>query len=634
VARGEYRQVYDAQKKKWEYDLAIYLSQKEKTMRKNLVVIFSLVIVASMLLTSCATAAEPETIIQTVVVDGEVKEIVVTATPDPDAIKAEPKVLTLELGPNDIPTLDPALASDNASLQIIEETFIGLTRLDEESIEVVPGMAEEWELSEDGRTITFKLRDDVPWVRYDSLAGEAVAVLDCEGNARMVNANDFYYGIVRTLTPATASDYAYVLSFAIEGAAAFNNGETDDPSTIGVEVINDYTIAITFIQDAAYNLNIAGMWIADAMPSWLIEGDDCTEARGDRWTETGFQQSYGPFVMKEWVHDAFITLVPNNLWVETEEIPMPVIDEVTWYFLDNTAAFAEYEAGNMDVTRVPLADIDRVKVDPVYSQELHIAPQLSTYYYGFNTEAEHVSDIRVRRALSMAVDRQSLVDNVTKGGQEPAQWFCRPGLVACPTMESHPDLGVKYDPETARALLQEYMDENGLTIEDVDITLMFNTGSGNQKIAEAIQGMWHEVLGLNVNLTNQEWKVFLKTTKSPDAPQVYRSGWNLDYPDANNFTFEVTASGGNDNPVDADGVKGGLHWYNEEFEQLVRLAAAERDPEQRIEYYAQAEQILAYEDAAIIPIYWYTQVNVTKPHVVRTYSNTGSQHIEKWDIVR
>jgi oligopeptide transport system substrate-binding protein len=604
-------------------------------MSKKLVAVFSLVIIASMVLTACsAPAAEPETIIQTVVVEGEVQEVVVTATPDPASIKAEPKVLTLELGPGDIPTLDPALATDTSSVQVIEETFVGLTRLDEESIEVVPGMAKEWEFSEDGRTITFHLRDDVPWVRYDSITGEAVAVQDCEGNTRMVNAHDFYYGIMRTLTPATASDYAYVLSFAIEGAAAFNIGESEDPESVGVKVVDDYTLEITFVQDAAYNLNIAGMWIADATPSWLIEGDDCTEAREDRWIETGFQQSYGPFVMKEWVHDAFITLVPNNLWPATDEIPVPVIDEVTWYFLDNTASFAEYEAGNMDVTRVPLADMDRVKTDPVYSQELRIAPSLATYFYGFNTEAEFVDDVRVRRALSMAVDRQSLIDNVTKGGQEPAQWFCRPGLVGCPTIESHPDLGVKYDPEAARTLLQEYLDEKGMTVEDLDITMMFNTSSGNQKIAEAVQGMWAEVLGVEVNLTNQEWKVFLKTCKSPESPQIYRSGWNLDYPDANNFTFEVTASGGNDNPVDADGVKGGLHWYNEEFEQLVRLAAAERDPQQRIEYYAQAEQILAYEDAVIIPLYWYTSINVTKPHVIRTYSNTGAEHIEKWDIAQ
>jgi oligopeptide transport system substrate-binding protein len=607
---------------------------REKIMNKKIIALISIIVLASMVLTACsAPVAEPETIIQTVIVEGEVQEVVVTATPDPAAVEVEKKILRMNLGIGDVPTLDPSLALDSSSVQVIEELFVGLTRLDEENIKVVPGMANEWEYSEDGRTVTLHLRDDVPWVRYDTINEEVVPVQDCEGNIRYVNAHDFYYGIMRTIAPETASAYAYVFGFAIEGAQAYNDGEIEDPAEVGVKIVDDFTLEITFIQDAAFNLNIAGMWIGDAQPSWLIDGDDCNEARDDRWIETGFLQTYGPWTMKEWVHDAFLTMIKNPYWPGTEDIPVAVIDEVVWNMLDDPAAFAEYEAGNIDVTRVPLADMDRVKTDPVLSEELRIFPALSTYYYGFNTEAAYVDDVRVRRALSMALDRQSLIDNVLKGGQEPAQWFCRPGLVACPTMESHPDLGVKYDPEAARVVLQEYLDEKGITVEDIDITLMFNTGAGNQKIAETVQGMWKEVLDLEVNLTNQEWRVFLTTVRSVDAPQIYRSGWNLDYPDANNFTFEVTASNGADNPVYEDGTRGGLHWLNEDFEAITRQASAEKDPEARIEYYAQAEQILVWEDAAIIPLYWYTSVAVTKPNIERTYSNIGFQHVEKWDIV-
>jgi oligopeptide transport system substrate-binding protein len=620
----------------FDFQDLIYLIKPDdpgEEMNKKSTVLISICLLLTLLLNACASAnIEPETIIQTVVVEGEVQEIIVTATPLPEEAKEMYKKLNLVLGPGDIPTLDPALATDNASVQVIEELFVGLTRLDEENITVVPGMATDWTFSNEGKTITFHLRDDVYWVKYDSVLDRAVPIVDCEGNPRIVNAHDFYYGIMRTLKPETASDYAYVMAFAIEGAEEFNAGNNEDPQSVGVRVIDDFTIELSFIQNAAYNINIAGMWIGDAQPHWLIEGDECTEARDDRWVETGFQQNYGPFVMKEWVHDAYVTLVPNELWPGTTEIPNPKIDEVTWYFLDDTASFAEYEAGNMDVTGVPLADMDRVKADPVLSQELFMAPALSSYYYGFNNEAPFVDDVRVRRALSLAIDRESLVENVTKGGQEPAQWFCRPGLVGCPTITSHPDLGVRYDPESARASLQEYLDDTGLSVEDLDITLMFNTSSGHQKIAEAIQGMWKDILGIEVKLTNQEWKVFLKTVNSTDTPQIFRSGWNLDYPDANNFTFEVTASGGYDNPIHDGGEKGGLHWYNEEFEKIVREAAAEQDPQERIEKYAEAENILVWEDAALIPLYWYTSVSVTKPHIVRTYSNIGMQHIEKWDI--
>ncbi len=539
----------------------------------------------------------------------------------------------MNLGIGDVPTLDPALATDSSSIQILEETFVGLTRLNEESVQIVPGMAETWDISEDGLTITFHLRSNIPWVKYDAAQGAVAQVTDCDGNPRMVTAQDFAYGTLRTLAPETASGYAYVLDFALAGANDYTMGVNTDPAAVGVKAIDDNTLEMTFSSPAAYNINIAGMWVAYAQPSWIIDGDDCTDARGDRWTETGFNQSYGPWVMKEWIHDSYVTLVKNPFWTGTEDIPQPKVDEVVWNMLDIPAAFAEYEAGNMDVSNVPLADMDRAKTDPVLSKELKIAPALSSYYYGFNTQASVVSDVRVRRALSLAVDRQSLIDNVTKSGQEPAHWFCRPGLVACPTIENHPDLGVKYDPEQAKSVLQEYLDETGQTAADLDITLMYNTGEGHQRIAEAIQGMWKEVLGIDVKLTNQEWKVFLETVKSSETPQIYRSGWNLDYPDANNFTREVVGSGGNDNPVDENGnPMGGLMWKNDNFEQLVRDAAVEQDPAKRLEMYAQAEQILVWEDAAVLPIYWYTSVSVTKPHVARTYSNTGAQHIEKWDV--
>src|SRR5690606_11908858 len=135
-----------------------------------------------------------------------------------------------------------------------------------------------------------------------------------------------------------------------------------------------------------------------------------------------------------------------------------------------------------------------------------------------NTKARFVDDMRVRRALSLAVDRKSLVENVAKAGQEPAQWFSRPGLAGAPTLQTHPNLGVKYDPEQARQLLAEYLAEKRLTASELDITLVFNTSSGHRQIAEAVQQMWRDNLGLNVKLADQEWKDFLKAMQSRNAP--------------------------------------------------------------------------------------------------------------------
>ena len=607
-------------------------------MRNKTFALATILIVASMVMAACqpAPAAQPEIIVQTVMVEGESQIIEVTATPLP-APEAK-KVLNVALGPGDIPTLDPALGTDTSSIQIIVETFVGLTRPDEVTNVVQPGMATSWDISEDGTVYTFNLRDDVPWVKYDVASESVVEVMDCEGNPRMVTAYDFEYGVLRTLAPETASDYAYVLNFVLAGGDEYNGG-TGAAEDVGIKALDATTVEMTFKSAAAYNAAIAGMWIAFAQPEWLIEGDDCTEARGDRWTETGFHQSYGPFAMKEWVHDSYLTMVKNPFWPDTPEVPSPKIEEVNLYFLDSSPAFAEYEAGGLDTAAAPLADIDRIKSDPTLSAELLIAPDLCTYYYGFNTKAEFVDDVRVRRALSMGIDRQGLIDNVLKGEQVPAQWFSRPGLAGAPTPEEYPDLGVKFDAEAGKAVLQEYLDEMGITAADVNITLMFNTSEGHRKIAEAIQQMWKDNLGLDIQLVNQEWAVYLKTIKGADTPQIYRLGWCLDYADANNFIFEVFSLGGSANTDDnKDGVaEGGINWdgsdplYTTFYDKMVE-AAVELDPATRTALYAEAEEMLVWEKAAIAPIYWYTRTTLTKPYVTRTFSSGGHEHFEKWDV--
>jgi len=627
-------------------------------MRSKLFLLFSLVIVATMVLAACQPAATP--VVQTVVVEKPVtveqtvvvketqvveqtkivegKPVIITAKPAPTKppaptvaptkAPAGPKVLKISFLSGDIPTLDPSLAEDTSSVQVIQELTVGLTQLDEVNIAVVPGIAEKWDLSADGKTITFHLRKNIPWVKYDTVSKKVINVMNCAETPapRMVTAADVAYGIERTLDPKNASPYAYVLYGALGG----DQGKAVAYKDV-VKVVDDATIEIKFFQAAAYNLNIAGMWVARAEPKWLIEGDDCTQARGERWIETGFNQSYGPYALKEWVHDSYLTLVKNPLWPGDQWTPVAKIDEININMIDDTGAMANYEAGDQDVVNPPLADMDRVKKDATLSKELKIAPSLSTYYYGYNTKAKIVDDVRVRQALSMAVDRQALIDNVTKGQQEPAQWFCRPGLVGCPTIKDYPNLGVKFDVAKAKATLDAYLKEKNTTADKLDLTLVFNTSSGHQKIAEAIQAMWKQNLGVNVKLVNQEWSVFLKTTKDPaGTPQIFRMGWSLDYPDANNFTFEVAAFGGSQNPAKG----GGFNWKNPKFEQLVRDAAKEQDPKKRIDLYSQAEQILVWDDAVMIPLYWYTTVVLTKPYVTRTYSNTGSQHYEKWDITK
>lgn len=556
------------------------------------------------------------------------------AAPGAAPAVATEKKLALALGPGDIPTLDPSKAQDTSSIQVAIEMFPGVTRPDEVTNEDLPGMATKWDISSDGTVYTFHLMKDIPWVKYDAAKKEVVKVLDDDGNPRILKAADFEYGFLRTLNADVASPYSYVLNFVLAGGAEYNAAATDEERAalrdkVGVKVVDDYTLQLTFKAPAAYNASIAGMWMGYAQPSWLIE------AVGDRWIEPGLIQTYGPYTLKEWIHDYSATLIANPFWPGTSSMPVPKIKEVYLRFIDTPEALAEYEAGNLDTSPVDTANLDRVKADATLSKQLVVAPNFCVYYYGFNTTKPPMDDARVRRAFSMAIDRKSLVENVLKGGQIPAQWLENPGLNGAPTLEKYPDAGIKYDPATAKALLAEYLAEKGTTADKLDVTLMFNTSAGHQKIAEAIQLMWKETLGVNVKLTNQEWKVHLAMMDGPDAAQIFRTGWCLDYADANNFTKDLITLGGSSNQTDPKNPGkpyGGIQWFNPEYERLITEAAKELDPAKRMELYVQAGKIAYYDEAVVAPIYWYSRNTLTKPYLTRTFSTGGHEHFEKWDI--
>lgn len=532
--------------------------------------VISTLILASMLLAACGGGAP-----QTVVVTSPPQIIERTSAPqiiertsvvEVTSAPAESnlKILRQNFGAGDVPTIDPSVSTDTTSVQVVTEAFVGLTRQNEETGSVEPGMAEKWDVSEDGKTYTFHLIQGVPWVKYNPGTKAVEKVQDADGKDRVVTAKDFEYGILRTLDPATASDYAYVLNTIIQGAEDYNSGTVTDTASVGVKALDDSTLEVKITQPASYATAILSLWVASALPQWQIE------ERGDRWIETGFFTSYGPFTLKAWNHESDMTLIKNPFWPGLPSSPQAKIDEIHFTMLDESPAFANYEAGDLDSVGVPLTEIDRVKADPTLSKQLKIAPVQCTYYYGFNVKKAPFDDPKVRFAFSEAVDRQSLIDNVTKGGQEPAQWFARPGLAAAPTMQTNPDLGVKYNPDDAKKLLAEaYPDISKMP----PITLMVNQVEGHVKIAEAIVNMWKTNLGVDVQLQQQEWKVFLQTLQT-DAPQIYRLGWCQDYADANNFDKEVFHSGSAQNNTG---------WTNPKYDELVDQAAIETDEAKRRE---------------------------------------------------
>lgn len=534
----------------------------------------------------------------------------------------------------DIPSIDQALVTDQIGIQLVDEMTIGLVRQRETDGEIVNGMASSYTISDDGRVFTFKLLENVPWVRYNAETDAVEEVLDCDGNVRMVTAHDFVYGAERSLRPETASDYAFVAHF-IKGAAEYNvpeEGAAVDFSTVGVKAIDDFTIEYTFLEPGAFNLNILSMWLLHAMPSWIIDGDACTEGLAERWTESESYQGYGPFTLKEWVHDSHLTIVANPFWPGTEEIPAPTIAGVQISALDASAGLSEYEAGNMDSAGITATDYDRVISDPILSKEVvDVAGDVGTEFLIFNHNLQPTDDVRVRKALAFAVDREAVVSTLKTG--LAAKSFIHPGVSGAPVSDN-PAFGAVFDPDTAKNLIAEYCEEMGIQPADISLTLSYNTSESRKMYMELLQYMWSDTLGINVELKNSEWKVF-KVEREEGTDNVYRSTWVQDYMDANNFTKDVFLCGAayqsvTDWPA-KDCIDASDPLYDE-YEKIILEAAGELDPDKRIELYTRSDEILINEAAIITPVYYYGGPFLRKLNVKAPITVTGYDRWEKWTI--
>ncbi|MGI6208891.1 MAG: ABC transporter substrate-binding protein [Anaerolineae bacterium] len=597
--------------------------------------VLAILTILAMVVAACGATPAPEVIKETVVVTQPpevIKETVVVTQP-PEVIKetvevivtptpeagAEPVTLDFVFG-SEPPTVDPALSEDTTSVWLIEQMFLALTDYDDDTLEVVPELATDWEVSEDGTVYTFHLRDDAVWVQ---LVGDQVNEIG------PVTAHDVVYGILRSLDPRTGAPYSYVPTTVLAGAeefafadvSALSDEELDElRAGVGVRAVDDYTVEYTLKQPAAYFPAMTSLWIFRPQPQAIIE------EWGDRWIEPGLIVTNGPYMLKEWAHGDHLTLVKNPLWYNADQVQIEVLSAPI--VAEASTAMAMYENGEIDFQGdpgwgPPLPDMDRIKADPVLSQELRILPRLCTYYYGFVNTKPPFDNHLVRKAFSYAIDRQTIIDTLLKGEQRPANSFTCPGVFG--SVGGDPEVGLLFDPEAARAALAEAGYPNGEGLPPV--TLMINQSEAHLQIAQAVQAMWAEVLGVNVNIEQQEWGVYLETLKpdSPDEdkPHIFRMGWCADYLDANNFLADVMHSRSTENYE---------KFFNEEFDALVEQAQVEQDPEVRAELYKQAEIILNNEATAMAPIYFYTRVDLTKPYLNRIVNPLSMDHVWKWTI--
>lgn len=466
-------------------------------------------------------------------------------------------------------SIDPALNTAVDGHQVIIGVFEGLCRLDEKD-QGIPGIAESWDISEDNLTYTFHLRD-AKW-----------------SDGQPVKASDFVYAWKRAVDPATAAEYAYQMYY-LKNGEAINNGEKP-VDELGVKAIDDKTLEVTLESVTPYFLQLT------AFPTYMPVREDVVSADPEGWALN--MDTYignGPFKVQEWKHDDVLKLVKNENYYDADKVKLDGIDYV--FIVEASTAVSAFESGEIDYMEAVPAEKIAV-LEEANDENFKILPHLGTYFYIFNMNQEPVNNPKVRKALSLAINRTDIVEQVTKAGQVPATGFVPKGVSmsdgTTDFQETAGDYNMPIDDskvEEAKQLMAEagYPDGQGFpTIE-----LLYNTNEGHKAIAEAIQAMWKQNLGINVELRNEEWKVF-QTSRNEGNYTVARHGWIGDYVDPMTFLdMWITASGNND-----------AKFSNPKYDELISKAKSTLGKE-RDDAMLEAQAILM-EELPVMPIYYYT----------------------------
>ena len=492
------------------------------------------------------------------------------------------------------PSLDPGLATDTTSSNVLLNIMDPLVRLDNEN-KAVPSLAESWDLSPDGKTVTYHLRKDGKWTNGDP-----------------VTAKDFVYSWKRTLSPDLAADYAYQL-YGLVGAQEYNSCTKNCDALaakVGVEATDDSTLVV--------HLTSAQPWFIQqsAHTAFLAVHQATVEKFGDKWTEPQNIVTDGPFKLSKWEHEAEIDLVKNDQWRGAKDVKLTSVPGKI--IVDGTTRVQAFESGEVDALDgggLPPDEIARLKSTPEYE----VYPSLGTYYYGFNIK--NISDIHERRALSLAINRREIIDQVAQGDQLPATGMSPKGIAGFDTINPNSP----WTPENGdQAKAKDELSQAASPKKNIN--LFFNDSPGHKEIATAIQAQWKQ-LGITTTLKQQEWAQYLQFLGPPpnSAVDVYRLGWIYDFPDAINGLELWTCKSGNNN----------TNFCDKNFDDTVAKAKETPDDTARYQIYAQLEQMLFGQDGAlpITPIYWYTFPNLEKLTVKDTFNITPLDQIDLTKVV-
>ena len=494
--------------------------------------------------------------------------------------------IVLQRGTNSDPeSLDQHKARSIQAADVLRDIGEGLVAYSPTG-ELVPAASERWEVSADGLTYTFHLREQARW-----------------SNGDKVKAGHFVFGLRRLVAPATGAFYANMLA-AVANAPEIVSGDLP-VDALGVEAPDELTLVIKLARPTPYLLSLL------AHPSTFALHPASAAEFGDHFARPGKLLSNGAFVLEAWVPGSLIALRRNeNYWNNAAT----TLDGVNYHVVVQDAAeLNRYRAGELHITStVPPDNFASLRAQ--YGSELHVAPYLGLYYFGFNLLREPFKDnVALRKALSMAIDRDRLAEKVLGRGEAPAYSFVPPGVDNYePTVFGFAALTQEERNRVARILYREagYSEENPLRFD-----VRYNTSDTNKKIAVAIQSMWSDVLGVETTLINEEFQVLLANMRDAEVTQVFRSSWIGDYNDAHTFLSTLQAGTATNMP----------RYANEDYESLMKRAAEQVDLGRRRLYLEEAERVML-ADHPIIPLYFYVSRHLVSPKVSGWGDNVLDYH--------
>jgi len=485
-------------------------------------------------------------------------------------------------------SLDPALVTGQVEMRVVQGLFEGLTRLDPKTARPVPGLAESWEISPDGRVYTFHLRTNLAW-----------------STGEPITAGDVVYSWIRALNPATASVYAGQL-FCLKNARDFNTGKIKEPSRVGVQAPDALTVRCDLDHPAACFPDICALPVASVVPPSAIE------KYGDRWLMAGSLPVSGPYRLVYWRLNDKIRLQKNPRYWDAANTRSEVIDLLP--VGSANTALNLYESGQADIVwdkdLVPGQLMDVLIRRP----DFHAFNYLGDYFIRINVTRKPFDDPRVRQALALAIDKERITKKITRAGERPASHLVPDGTANYLAPE-----GLGCNPARARKLLAEAGYPGGRGFPRFEYVFSASAGGGDkvhENIAVELQQMWHDELGLQMDLRQLEAKIFYAAQTRLDF-DLSRSSWTGDYDDANTFLGIFTGDDGNNR----------TGWKNARYDALIREANEQTDLKTREKLFQQAETLLVRDEVPIIPLYFYVGLNYFDTNRIQgVYANVLDKH--------